>query len=92
MTKKSLKEENQENFPQDLEHALKALEKVVEGLENSDLPLEKAIELFAQGSKLSEICNMRLKEAEKKVQVLLKKVPEPSSKADFNVKDLDVSV
>ena len=69
--------------PQDLEAALKALEKTVEKLEEPDLPLEDSIDLFERGTKLSEVCYARLKEAEKKVEVLVKKVPNPQSEGDF---------
>ena len=72
-----------EELPQDLEAALKALEKTVERLEKPELPLEESIDLFEEGSKLAEICYAKLQEAEKKVEVLMKKSPQPSSRDDF---------
>lgn len=78
-----------EELPTDLEGALKALEKAVERLEKPDLPLEESIELFEEGTKLSDICYAKLQEAEKKVEILLKKVPEPSSRDDFEARDFD---
>jgi exodeoxyribonuclease VII small subunit len=80
MAKKAKKAESQ---PEDLEAALKALEKTVEKLEEPEIPLEDSIELFETGTKLAEVCYSRLKEAEKKVEVLMKKVPNPSSADDF---------
>jgi len=82
---------SKEDLPQDLEGALKALEKAVESLERPDLPLEESIELFEEGTKLSDICFAKLKEAEKKVEILMKKVPNPSSREDFRIEDLDAN-
>lgn len=73
-------------LPETLEGALKALEETVEKLEEPDLALEESIELFEWGTKLSELCYARLKEAEKKVEVLVKKVPDPQSASDFDTK------
>lgn len=87
MNKKPKKQHESQELPQDLEGALKGLEKVVATLEEPDLPLEQALELFERGSRLSEICYHRLKEAEKKVEVLVKKVPHPNSREDFEKKD-----
>jgi exodeoxyribonuclease VII small subunit len=56
----------------DLEKSLAALEGIVEELENGDLPLEKAMLKFEQGIKLTRGCQSALKEAEQKVQVLMK--------------------
>ncbi len=84
MTKKeNIKKDREKELPQDLENALKALEATVQKLEEPDLPLEESIELFEWGSKLSEVCYSRLKEAEKKVELLVKKVPTPQSADDF---------
>lgn len=48
------------------------LEEVVQELEQGDLALERSLKLFEEGIKLSRICNKRLEEAERKVEVLLK--------------------
>jgi exodeoxyribonuclease VII small subunit len=53
------------------EEALKKLEETVEQLESGDLPLEKALEVFETGIKMSRICTKKLEEAEQKVEVLL---------------------
>lgn len=75
--------------PEDLEAALKALEETVGKLEEPELSLEESIELFEWGTKLSDICYSRLKEAEKKVELLVKKVPNPQSAEDFEVRDFE---
>jgi exodeoxyribonuclease VII small subunit len=80
-----------EQLPDDLEGALKVLEKTVEKLEEPELPLEDSIELFETGSKLADVCYTRLKEAEKKVEVLMKKVPNPNSADDFETEEFDTN-
>ncbi len=54
------------------EGSLKELERIVEQLEGGDLPLERSLELFEQGVRLSRECQRRLDEAERKVELLLK--------------------
>ena len=55
------------------EERLSELEAVVKELESGDLQLEKALEKFERGVALSEACRKQLDEAEKKVEILLKK-------------------
>ena len=57
---------------QTFEASLTALERIVRELERGDLPLEKSLELFEQGVKLSRECQERLNEAERRIEVLLK--------------------
>ena len=63
------------------EKGLERLEKIVQELEQGDLPLERALELFEEGMKLSGNCRRQLEEAENKVELLVKRagkiVPEP---------------
>jgi exodeoxyribonuclease VII small subunit len=54
------------------EAALARLEEIVQELEKSDLPLEQSLKLFEEGIKLSRICNKRLEDAERRVEILLK--------------------
>jgi exodeoxyribonuclease VII small subunit len=56
----------------DLEKALTDLEGIVEELESGELPLEKAMKKFEDGIKLTRSCQAALKEAEQKVEILLK--------------------
>jgi len=55
-----------------LEKAITDLEELVEELESGDLPLEKAMKKFEEGIKLTRGCQAALKEAEQKVEILLK--------------------
>jgi exodeoxyribonuclease VII small subunit len=54
------------------EASLRELERIVGELEAGDLPLERSLELFEQGVRLSRECQKRLDEAERKVEILLK--------------------
>ena len=55
------------------ETSLDELEKVVKELEAGDLPLERSIELFEKGMRLSETCRKQLEEAETRVEMLIRK-------------------
>lgn len=55
------------------EEALKGLEAVVERLESGEPPLEESIRLFEEGMRLSETCRKRLDEADRKIELLLRK-------------------
>jgi exodeoxyribonuclease VII small subunit len=54
------------------EASLEALEKIVQQLEGGDLPLEKSLELFEQGIRLSRECQERLSQAERRIEILLR--------------------
>ena len=69
-----------------LEKALADLEELVEELESGDLPLEKAMKKFEDGIKLTRGCQQALKEAEQKVEILLKSAGSEELE-DFEVDD-----
>jgi exodeoxyribonuclease VII small subunit len=69
----------------DLEKALSDLEALVEELESGDLPLEKAMKKFEDGIKLTRNCQTALKDAEQKVEVLLKSTGGQEVLEDFDV-------
>jgi exodeoxyribonuclease VII small subunit len=54
------------------EASLEALEQIVHQLENGDLPLDKSLELFEQGIRLSRECQERLSQAERRIEILLR--------------------
>ena len=56
----------------DFETALKRLEEIVKKLENGELSLDTALELFEEGIKLSRFCNSKLEQAERRVEIVLK--------------------
>ncbi|GAB6156904.1 exodeoxyribonuclease VII small subunit [Desulfotomaculum varum] len=53
------------------EEALGRLEEVVRELEANQLPLDRALELFAEGIALSKYCNGCLEQAEQKISLLM---------------------
>ncbi len=55
------------------EEALDQLEQITKDLEEGDLPLEDSLKHFDEGVKLAEYCNKKLSDAQKKVEILLKK-------------------
>jgi len=56
----------------DFESGLKQLEEIVLQLEGGDLTLDKALELFEEGIKISRYCSSKLEAAERKVEALIK--------------------
>ena len=77
---------NDDVKPADFEAAMRDLEALVERLEHGDLPLEESIAAFERGVMLTRSCQMALKEAEQKVEILLKKAGEPRIE-DFDADD-----
>ena len=61
-----------EEQPRTFEASLEALEQIVRQLESGDLPLEKSLELFEQGIRLSRECQDRLSQAERRIEILLR--------------------
>ena len=57
-----------ENF----EDALKRLEEIVRELENGEIGLDRALELFEEGIRLSKFCTKKLSHVEKRVEILRK--------------------
>ncbi|MDP9014890.1 MAG: exodeoxyribonuclease VII small subunit [Pseudomonadota bacterium] len=74
----------------DFETAMRDLEELVERLEQGDLPLEESLAAFERGVMLTRSCQMALKEAEQKVEILLKKSGEPSLE-EFDAEDTDAN-
>ena len=68
-TTKQMKNDEQ---PKSFEASLEALEEIVHQLEGGDLPLEKSLELFEDGIRLSRQCQERLNQAERRIEVLLR--------------------
>jgi exodeoxyribonuclease VII small subunit len=67
-----------------LEKSLADLETLVEELESGDLPLDKAMKKFEQGIKLTRNCQTALKDAEQKVEILLKSAGGDESLTEFD--------
>jgi exodeoxyribonuclease VII small subunit len=55
------------------ETSLEELERVVKELEKGDLPLERSLELFETGTRLSGECKKLLEDAETRVELLTRR-------------------
>lgn len=66
------------------ENAMEELEKIVEKLEEGDVPLEKAINYYQEGMKLSKICSDKLNKVQEKV---VKIVNEQGKLEPFDVQE-----
>ncbi|WP_210609660.1 exodeoxyribonuclease VII small subunit [Priestia flexa] len=69
---------------QTFEDAMEQLEKIVNNLEEGDIPLEEAIEKFQQGMSLSKFCHDRLQQIEKQMENILQ---EDGTLAPFTVQE-----
>ena len=66
------------------EEALKKLEKIVEDLEQGDISLDEALKKYQEGIELSRVCYLRLENAKKKIDILIK-----NKKGEFEFKPLE---
>ena len=55
----------------DFEKSLHTLEQLVESMESGEMTLEKSLQAFEDGIKLTKDCQQALREAEQKVSILL---------------------
>ncbi|WP_425414837.1 exodeoxyribonuclease VII small subunit [Saccharibacillus sacchari] len=53
------------------EQAMDQLEQIVGELEQGDVPLEKAIDLFQRGMQLSQLCGQKLEQVERKIETIV---------------------
>jgi exodeoxyribonuclease VII small subunit len=61
----------------DFEQSLTELEDIVARLESGELTLDESLKQFERGVQLTRRCQTALKEAEQKVEILLRKDGEP---------------
>ena len=54
------------------EKAMSRLENIVDELERGDLDIDKSLEIFEEGIKMSLLCSKKLNEAEAKIEKLTK--------------------
>lgn len=57
----------------DFEQSLKELESIVDSMEKGEMSLEDSLKAFEQGINLTHSCQKSLKDAEQKVEILMKK-------------------
>ncbi|MFX3616346.1 MAG: exodeoxyribonuclease VII small subunit [Sporolactobacillus sp.] len=66
-----IKKETEIKSAVNFEEAMAELESIVKQLEENDVPLEKAIDLFQTGMSLSKICHDKLEAVGKKMDQLI---------------------
>jgi exodeoxyribonuclease VII small subunit len=74
---------NKKNEKKSFEKSLARLEEITNLLENEEVELEKALELYEEGIDLSRFCLNSLKTAELKITELKKKIENVSSEGDL---------
>ncbi|NKI74994.1 exodeoxyribonuclease VII small subunit [Dickeya sp. CFBP 2040] len=62
--------------PTSFENSLAELEQIVSRLESGELPLEEALNAFEQGVQLARQGQVKLQQAEQRVQILLNDDPD----------------
>ena len=73
----------------DFERSLAELEQIVEKLEQGELSLDESLRHFERGVQLTRVCQSALKQAEQKVEILLRKSGAPGEfeAAPFDAED-----
>lgn len=66
------------------EDSMTRLEEIVNQMESGEQPLEDTLRLFKEGMRLSEFCSGALTEAQRKVEVLVKKADGTYDKAPLD--------
>jgi len=66
------------------EDALRKLEEIVDKMEGGNLPLDQMIKFFEEGTALSNMCGKKLKDLEKKIEILVKATPDGGEWKDFD--------
>ncbi|MDB6058475.1 MAG: exonuclease small subunit [Verrucomicrobiales bacterium] len=67
------------------EEALKKLESIVQSMESQDLPLETMLARYEEGTRLAQLCQAKLAEAEVKIQQI-----EKNAKSEMTLKPVPV--
>ena len=65
------------------EDSLAKIEEIVAKMESGNLPLEAMMKMFEEGRILSSICENKLKDVERKIEILKKKSEGTSEWQDF---------
>lgn len=69
------------------EKALERLEAVVSKMESGKLPLDEMMKYFEEGAQLSSVCEKKLKDLEKKIEILVKEDSQGGKWKDFSSDD-----
>lgn len=69
------------------EESIDRLEEIVSKMENEELSLEESIDIFKEGMDLVALCNSKLDEAEKKINIIVKGKSGELSEEEFSVQE-----
>ncbi|MBI3313526.1 MAG: exodeoxyribonuclease VII small subunit [Candidatus Omnitrophica bacterium] len=69
------------------EKAMERLEKIVSELESGEITLEDALKKYEEGVKLSRLCQEKLTQAEKKIEVLTRTLDGSLKKTPFEFEE-----
>ncbi|MGH9378371.1 MAG: exodeoxyribonuclease VII small subunit [Terriglobia bacterium] len=75
--------------PASFEDNLERLNAIVGQMEGAEVPLEKALELYEEGMRLSAVCQKQLEEAEGRVEILRKRADGKMAAEPFEVEQKD---
>ena len=63
--------------PPSFEQALDQLEQIVDSMESGDVPLAELLAKYESGTRLLQVCEARLKDAELRIEILKKQASGP---------------
>ncbi|MCK4644595.1 exodeoxyribonuclease VII small subunit [bacterium] len=70
-----------------LEELIEKLNQILNKLEDEELPLEEAVELFASGAELNKIAREKLSEIENRIKLIKKGLASEYSEENFQQED-----
>jgi exodeoxyribonuclease VII small subunit len=73
-----------EKNPPTLETAMQRVSEIVTSMESGDMPLEKLIESYEEGTALVKMCQEKLDAAEKRIQVIARNARGEVSLEEFD--------
>jgi exodeoxyribonuclease VII small subunit len=73
-----------EKNPPTLETAMQRVSEIVSSMESGDMPLEKLIESYEEGTALVKMCQEKLDAAEKRIQVIARNARGEVSLEEFD--------
>ena len=69
--------------PKDFELAMNRLEEIITMMESGDPPMSVLLEMYEEGVELQKFCHTKLDEAERKIELLVKKSDDHLEKKPF---------
>lgn len=73
-----------EKNPPTLETAMQRVSEIVSSMEGGDMPLEKLIESYEEGTALVKMCQEKLDAAEKRIQIIARNARGEVSLEEFD--------